>query len=59
MTTSAATACASNHVTCEQGGQNNYMFGILNPTLPIHYFYDTTMMIKGRLHVRFSPLGGF
>jgi len=46
LTTSAASA--PNHVTCEQGGQNKYIFGILNPTLPIHYatFYDTIMMIK-------------
>ena len=28
---------ALNHVTCKQGGRNNHIFGILDPTLPIHY----------------------
>jgi len=33
----AATAHAPNHVTREQGGKNNYIFGIPDPDLPIHY----------------------
>ena len=32
----AATAHAPNHVTCEYGVKNNYIFGIPDPDLPIH-----------------------
>jgi len=32
-----ATAHAPNHVTREQGVKNNYIFGMPDPDLPIHY----------------------
>jgi len=48
---------APNHVTCKHGVKNNYLHGILYPTLPIHCkLYGTTMTINGRLPVRLSPL---
>ena len=37
----AMSAHAPNHVTCKQGVENNYIFGISNPDMPIHY---TTFM---------------
>ena len=48
----AATTHALNHVTRTQGVKNNYIFGIPDPDLPIHYatfiaLYTTTN--KGRL----------
>jgi len=46
----AAPAHAPNHVTRE-GVKNNYIFGILDPDLPIYYtnFYWATTTIKGLL----------
>jgi len=52
---------APNHAICKYGVKNNYIFGIPNPKLPIHYTIFMgllTMTIKGCLHVSIA-LGGF
>jgi len=45
----AATVLAPNHVTRECGGKNNYIFGIPDPDLPIHY--ATFIGLRRRLRV--------
>jgi len=42
----AATAHAPNHVTCEYGVKNNYIFGIPDPDLPIHYATSVALRWK-------------
>jgi len=48
----AATAHAPNHVTREYGVKNNYIFGIPDPDLPIHY--TTSLGLRRRLRVVYS-----
>ena len=40
---------APNHVTCKYGVKNNYIFGIYDPDMPIHYI--TFMELRWRLRV--------
>jgi len=50
-----------NDIICELEVKNNYIFGILDPILSIHYTTYTRVVItiKDGSHVRFLPLDGF